>query len=168
MDSLRTKCGDSEFGYRMQAMFAHILLRQGAVILEINAQGHPDIRARTNDREILVQVKTTSHHWSNPSFLMSDEDLVGISEQGRRDGWLAFLDCALPVEWILVAKKELLPFANTLMQVETLRAISDQPKSTQCTRDFFDIMQKMGERVFNLSYKILRTRALKNEPLLIN
>ena len=41
---LRDEVGDSEFGYRLQALFAHVLGRLGASILEVNAQGHPDIR----------------------------------------------------------------------------------------------------------------------------
>jgi hypothetical protein len=46
LEGLRAEFGDAEFGYRMQGMFAHVLARLGGEILEINAQGHPDIKAR--------------------------------------------------------------------------------------------------------------------------
>jgi hypothetical protein len=68
LETLRDQCGDAEFGYRMQGLFAHVLMRQGCKILEVNAKGHPDIRARAEDREVLVQVKTVAQR----AFLRND------------------------------------------------------------------------------------------------
>src|SRR4030067_3860650 len=61
LDLLRGNVGDSEFGYRMQAFFAHVLLELGGSIIEINQQGHPDIKWNFNGKTSLIQVKTTTH-----------------------------------------------------------------------------------------------------------
>ena len=70
---------DSEFGYRLQALFAHILLRLSARVVEINAKGHPDIRAVLGDRELLIQLKTCSHSSAATIFEITREDVSGIT-----------------------------------------------------------------------------------------
>lgn len=84
LEQLRGQCGDAEFGYRIQGVFAHVLIRQGYKILEVNAQGHPDIRARGHDREVLVQVKTVAHRSARSVVELSKEDAAGIAALGRR------------------------------------------------------------------------------------
>jgi hypothetical protein len=92
LEELRNHCGDSEFGYRMQALFAHVLIRNGYRIREINTQGHPDVRASLGDREIFVQMKTILHSSAGTLFGLKESDLAGITKRGRRDGFLAVLD----------------------------------------------------------------------------
>jgi len=57
LDALRAKFHDSDFGYRMQALFAYVIAGLGAWIEEINAHGHPDIRAAWQGKTALIQVK---------------------------------------------------------------------------------------------------------------
>jgi hypothetical protein len=103
LEQLRDKCGDAEFGYRTQGLFAHVLIRQGYKILDVKAQGHPDIRALGHDREMLVQVKTVAHRSAQAVIELSVEDVAGIAAVGRRGGWFAVLDCATPARWIMVS-----------------------------------------------------------------
>lgn len=165
LDQLRFQCGDSEFGYRLQALFAHVLLRLGGSVSEINAQGHPDVKARLGDRELWVQVKTSIHSSASTEFQLSTEDLAGITAEGRREGCLAFLDCAEPVEWIMVGYERAERLVGRSVQVATLRAESDAALSEDCTLEFREMVLAVGNRLLNLTYRNLCHRALKGESL---
>lgn len=165
LDSLRKQHGHGEFGYRMQAIFAHVILRLGGKILEVNAQGHPDVRAVLGDRELVVQVKTSSHSWAGSMFEMNSSDFSGIGCAGRREGLLAFLDCAEPVRWIMVRSDRARAFVGRLVHVSTLQAESDEALSEDCTEEFLEIIVELGDRLLNLTYPLLRVRALRQESL---
>ena len=108
LNALRARFGDSEFGYRIQALFAYVLSDLGAGIEEINAQGHPDIRASWQGRPTLIQVKSLLHRHPENRYTLTSEDLRGITPQtGDQIGYLALLDCGAPAEWIVVEEKRL-------------------------------------------------------------
>ena len=161
LDNLRSTCGDSEFGYRMQALFAHVMIGLGAVITEINAQGHPDIRAKIGDRDLLIQVKTSKHSSSATEFELSEADFRGISTQGTSEGILAYLDCAEPVNWIVVPNARARRLVGKSVHVATLRADADELFSDECTEVFTEIILNFKDRLGNLTYSILRRRALE-------
>lgn len=144
----------------MQAMFAHVLMRLGAKILEINAQGHPDIWATLRDRELLVQVKTVLHSSQWTRFELGPEDLAGITALGRRDGLLAVLDCAEPVQWVVVAADRAKGLVGQIVPLPTIQAISRPEMSSDCTEEFSEMVRTHRERLHNLTYSVLRSRAL--------
>ena len=98
LDSLRTHVGDSEFGYRMQAFFAHILMELGYTIIKINPRGHPDIKSLKGSQTALFQVKSINHNYAGVSPLITRNDIIGIRPSGVDEkGYFAILDCAVPV-----------------------------------------------------------------------
>lgn len=149
----------------MQALFAHLMLRRGAQILEVNTQGHPDVRARIGDSEYLVQVKTSIHSSAATLFEMTDQDLKGIEPAGTRRGFLAFLDSAQPVSWIIVPFDRAQLLLGRPVPVATLRADSSENLSLEYTQEFFDVLEKVGDRLHRLTYPILRARALDARPI---
>lgn len=165
LDDLRTACGDSEFGYRMQALFAHVILRLNGQVSEINAQGHPDIRARLGRRELLIQVKTFWHRSPTSMFELSSEDIAGIRAVGEREGVLAVLDCAVPVRWNVVPADRAASFIGSSVHAATLRADSNQALSADCTEEFISMVMNAGERFRNFTYGVLRRRALRGESI---
>ena len=56
LNELRENVGDSEFGYRVQGLFAATLVCLGMKILEIKSQGHPDVIGM-KENEIIVSSK---------------------------------------------------------------------------------------------------------------
>jgi hypothetical protein len=163
LDALRSECGDAQFGYRMQGLFAHVLAKLGAVILEVNAQGHPDIKARTADTLLLVQVKSSKH--SGPlSFQLSSADIAGIPSGERTKGYLAFLDCAEPVSWILLEASVARQFLNRCMPIPALRAARDEQMSQDCTEVFVEMVLSAKNRLSLLTFPLLAKRALDGEP----
>ena len=83
LEGLRAQVGDGEFGYRMQALFAHVLVRLGARVLEINAQGHPDVRALMGQELMFVQVKSAMNSGPGSLFQLSGADLGFVHEKVR-------------------------------------------------------------------------------------
>jgi len=165
LDELRSEVGDSEFGYRIQALFAHVLLRLGGVVSTVNAQGHPDIGARLGDRELLIQVKAVSHASASQIVNVADEDLRGIAPTGRREGVLAFLDCAEPVEWIVIPFARANALSGRSVHVATVRAERDVALSEDCTGEFLDMVLTIGKRLRTMTYRVLRRRALRGEAV---
>lgn len=160
---LRNRCGDAEFGYRMQGLFAHVLLRLGWYIIEVKSKGHPDIRARLGDHECLVQTKSAMHRAANSTIAMSPEDIKGVTELGRRTGWFAVLDCAFPVQWVVVNGSRAVALLGKRLPLALLRANSDIRFSSDCSRQFHQILAENGERLTTLTYALLCSRALKGD-----
>jgi len=165
LDDLRRQCGDGEFGYRMQAFFAHVLLRLGARVTMINTHGHPDLRARMSAGECVIQVKTVSHASSAYAFQATIADLEGIRPTPGCRGYLAILDCAVPVGWHLIEADRATSLIGRAAQIATLRAMRTEPLSTECTDVFLDLIESEKHRLPLLSYRLLADRALRGEAL---
>ena len=57
IERIRSSISPSEFGYKIQALAAHVLLRLGYRIDSINQSGHPDIVAVRNGGEFRFEVE---------------------------------------------------------------------------------------------------------------
>lgn len=147
LEKLRAEYGDSGFGYRMQAIFAHVLRRLGAVVLEINPKGHPDIKAQMGQELMLVQVKSAAHSGSWVQFSLSDSDFAGITSNGRAVGYLAFLDCADPVSWHVVKSDIARQLVGRFVPVESIIAMRDEQLSFECTRVFAEMIISVKDRL---------------------
>lgn len=165
LTQLRLRCGDSEFGYRMQGFFAHVLLQRGAHILEINAQGHPDIKARLGSRDVLVQVKSLAHVRSSSQLLVVAEDLAGIACPEEDRGYLAVLDCAVPVSWFVIPEPNARLLVGRPANLATLQADRAEPLSSECSEIFLDLILGLQDRLERLPYALLRERALRGAQL---
>jgi hypothetical protein len=144
----------------MQALFAHMLMRQGWSILEIRAKGHPDIRAAREDREVFVQVKSVSHGSANTKIELSVDDVAGIKAMGQHAGWFAVLDCAVPVQWIVIERDRAARLLGTPLHLATLQANRDVVLSANCNEAFIEIIAEHGERLPSLRFTALCDRAL--------
>lgn len=149
----------------MQTLFAHTILRLGGKILQINTQGHPDIRAQLGDREMLVQVKTSAHRSSSTLFELGIKDFTGIVESGRRQGILALLDCAAPVRWIVVEATRAKALVGRSVTVAMLWADCEQGLSIDCTEEFTQLILRNADVLQTLTYAVLMRRALRGTPI---
>ncbi len=165
LDGLCTEFGSSDFGYRMQAVFAHVLMRIGAQITEVNAHGHPDVRAILQGRELRIQVKALTHAYANAYLTLAPEDFAGIEAQGDGEGYLAILDCAIPVTWIIIASDRAQRFVTRPTLVTTLQAERAEPLSSECTDVFLELILEERSRLHQLPFAIVAERALRREPL---
>jgi hypothetical protein len=161
LSALRAKFGDSEFGYRIQALFGYTLRSLGARVDEINAQGHPDIRAQWRGQILLFQVKTLLHRFAEHRYTLSTEDLRGITPTTNSEtGFLALLDCGSPAEWILVTQSRVRAHLERPIHPATLRADSDKRLSRLCTEEFNKLILSVDDRLGDLTFSLLCQRAM--------
>jgi hypothetical protein len=165
LENLRANCGDSEFGYRMQALFAHVLMRLGATVLEINAKGHPDIKALMGQELMLVQVKSAGHSGPSSMFSLSDSDFAGIASDERAAGYLAFLDCAAPVSWHIVKSGAAGQLRGRFVPVESIVAMRDETLSVECSEVFAEMILSIKDRLGVLTFAIVSARALNGKEI---
>lgn len=166
LEILRRDVGDSEFGYRIQGLLAHVLLRIGGRITQIKPQGHPDIVAHLGSRRFLLQVKAVHSKLNRQNFNLSHEDLQGIRPQGSEDvGYLAILECVHPVSWILVDYSKLSRGVQETFCIVTLRAMADKKLSEECTEEFIKLIIAIQDRLKNLRFDVICKRALRGETL---
>jgi hypothetical protein len=117
------------------------------------------------DREALVQVKTIAHRTAHSVIELSNDDVAGITAMGRRGGWFAVLDCAVPIQWIMVAGARAAALLGKPLYLATLRANRDPNMSAECNEHFFHMIAESRSRLPNLRYTVLRSRALAHDGL---
>jgi hypothetical protein len=161
---LRQEVGDGEFGFRAQGLLAHVLLRLGARITVINAQGHPDIEALFGEQHLVIEVEIT--RLTGRDHVLKADDLASICPRARgMTGYLAILDCVLPVKWLLVNHNRLRYRSLGVISLSTVRAVSDKALSEECTREFAKLILECEDRLENLTFHLLAARALSGEPV---
>jgi hypothetical protein len=165
LDTLRQDVGDSEFGYRCQALLAHVLLRIGGKVLDIRPQGHPDITASIGVRRLLLQVKAVHGKTVRQNFSISPEDLNGIKPANKDIfGYFAILECVPPISWILVDYSRLYRQGSKPLSMVALRATENRKLSQELTEEFVRLVVDNQNRLRDLGFHILCVRALRGEP----
>lgn len=164
LEILKDAVGLSEFGYRIQGLAAHILLRLGAKVLKINSQGHPDIIAEAERGLIRIEVEADAGR-SRPRML-TREDLNSIAPRLSVDkGYFALAICSAYPRWILIEYAKLERRHGTPAFPAVLDGLADNVASQQWTREFIKLLIEHGKRLHFLSYDNLARRALRGEPL---
>lgn len=166
LDSLRASIGDSEFGYRMQALFAHVLLELGGTITEVNQLGHPDIKSVKDGQTALFQVKSITHGYAGRVLTVSPDDIAGI-RPSRPDevGYFAVLDCAVPVSWVVSKYSAIRRHEARSVSIETIRASADSELSIESTGVFAELLMRHKDNLHLLTFGVIRDRALRGERL---
>lgn len=161
IENLRLKVSSSEFGYRVQALAAHVLLRLGCQVLEINPVGHPDIVATRGGEELHIEVETEV---SAPrSRQLTDDDFASLVEVPGVIGYFALAISNPAPRWILVPAEHLLgrnPSSNVLLEV-----LSDQDFSDAWTYEYTNMLNAECRRITRSSFSALCTRALEGRGL---
>jgi hypothetical protein len=112
---------------------------------------------------MLIQVKTIAHNSSRTRFQLDEKNYAGIVKRGQCDGFLALLDCANPVRWILVPARRAALLLDRPRDLAALQADCDEAFSKACTEEFTHLLSECATRMRNLTYQILRKRALQGE-----
>lgn len=164
LNNLCGDIGDSEFGYRIQGLFAHSLARLGIRILEINPQGHPDIIGEVENRRIKFEVEAVVGKARKR--VVEREDLEAIKPSNKNDkGYIAIFDHKLPPEWLLIEYRRLKWRLSESLLMVTLKSLSDKKFSSECTQHFFDLIIANDSRLSKLTFSVLRRKALNKKEL---
>lgn len=164
LQTMRDAVTLSEFGFRIQGLAAHVLLRLGARVLQVNSQGHPDIFAETGIGSIRVEVEADIHGY-RPR-LLTEEDLDGIAPRKITDkGYFALALCGPYPRWLLVDHSRLHRRHDTPASPAILKALSDVEASEQWTSEFITLLLTHCQHLLAYSFDLLARRALEGRPL---
>lgn len=165
LSNLRQCVGDSEFGYRVQGLFAHTLLGLGIKILEIKPQGHPDILGEHESRYIRFEVEAISG--KARKCIIDKEDIEAIRPLNKNEkGFLAFLCCSLPPEWLLIQYERIKYRVYEQVSIITLNSLNDKKFSSECTEYFYGLILSNELHLSGLAFHLLQNKALKGEIVL--
>ena len=156
--------GDSDFGFRIQGLLAHVLIRLGIKIFEVNHQGHPDIVGDVENKRIKLEVEAAVGKARKR--IIDEEDIEAIKPNNKNEkGYFAVLDCGLPPEWLLVDYQRLKWRSSESLSMITLKSLSDKEFSSKCTEEFFNLVLLNSERLSSFTFSILRGRVLRGDDL---
>ena len=159
LTDLRREVSFRTYGLVVQALFAQTLRNLGAVVLEINNPGHPDIRAILGGLQYNIEVETASRQRLPRQLEQGDLNVLIVSDDDQR-GYYCVLDSGPPVSWLCVDVASLGQRAYGELRIPLLRSYSDRGLSTDCTSEFSDIILSQGKLLNRLSYEQLRRQVL--------
>ena len=155
---MRAEVGDIEFGYRAQGLFAHVLKRIGASVVDVKHQGHPDIIVLLGGRLTRIEVEIASMGERYHVIKADDAEAVAPTERNEQ-GYLAVLDIAEPVRWALIEYSRIRRRLGR-WPLATLHALSHRELGRACNAAFAEIIIADAERLPALTFQLLRQRVL--------
>ena len=161
IEKLRRSVSPVEFGYRMQALAAHVLLRLDYHVEEINKSGHPDVVATRGMEEFRFEIEAEAVG-SRPRQLTAD-DFASLIKVSGATGYFALAISFPTPRWILVPAERLVgrkPSSNVLLE-----ALSNRDFSDAWTYEYINLLNEECRRVRRTSFRTLRARALAGRGL---
>ena len=161
LDRLLRGVSPSDFGYRVQALAAHVLVGMGYGIREINHSGHPDIVALRNGSEFRFEVEAEVGK-PRPRRL-SNADLDSLTADLHASGYYALAISSPSPQWVVVPAAKLVgrpPIPNILLE-----ALSDQEYSWAWTREYVRLLADSCRRISLAPYSHLSQMALLGRRL---
>ena len=162
VEGIRATVGATAFGYKLQAIAAHVLVRLGYRIVQVNRAGHPDIvsiRSGTECRfEIEAEVKDPRAR------KLTAEDFSALTAGPHVAGYFA-LAVSFPLPyWVIVPADRLIrrnrPAGNALLE-----ALSDKEHSDAWTREYTALLRESCREIRRASFGHLVRMALAGRRL---
>ena len=163
LDTLLLELSPPEFGNRMQAVAAHILLRLGYYIEAVNRTGHPDIIAWREGLEYRFEVEAQVTG-PRPRQLET-ADFAALLNTPNAQGYYALaVSPTRRPRWLLVPAARLvnrqLPSPNALLE-----ALSDRDYSAAWTAEYHRLLQQSGRIIRQTPSSELGQRAVEGKRL---
>ena len=161
LGDLYLNISSAEFGYKVQALAAHVLLRLNYGIEEINRSGHPDIVATRGMDKLHFEVEAEVAD-PRPRKL-TDEDFDALTELPGGVGYFALAISFPTPRWVVVPAERLKvrkPSSNVLLE-----ALSDADFSNAWTYTYLDLLKQECRRIRRASFRDLCERALAGRGL---
>ena len=161
--NLRREIGFSKFGPVVQALFAHVLLRLGGLVLDIKHPGHPDISAILGGQLYNIEVETATKKTIPRHLEPGDLQVLLVSREGEY-GYYCVLDSGPPLAWLCVDVASLGQRAAGELRISLLRSYSNRDLSADCTIEFSNLVMSQTRVLNQLTYEQLRQEALSSNP----
>ncbi len=161
IETLRSAMSSGEFGYKVQALAAHVLLRLRCPVKEINRTGHPDIIAIRGSEEIRFEVEAEVVG-SRPRQL-TDDDFASLIGSSGTVGYFALAVSFPTPRWLVVPAERLK--GRTASSTVLLEALSDKDFSDAWTFEYTNLLIEECHRISRASFATLSARALAGRGL---
>lgn len=161
LERLRAKTSSVEFGYRIQALAAHVLLGLDHRVLKVNRRGHPDIVSVKDGQEFRFEIE--AEVVGTKKRMLTPPDFEGLTGTGVA-GYFALAVSFPRPYWLLVPSWRLArrdsPAGNALLE-----ALSDEAFSSDWTREYLSLIDRSCREVLDRSFDQLVRRAIAGRAL---
>ena len=161
LENLHLSISSVEFGYKVQALAAHVLLRLNFGVEEVNRSGHPDIVATSGMDKLHFEIEAEVAG-PRPRQL-TKEDFSALTELRGGVGYFALAISFPTPRWVVVPAERLKhrkPSSNVLLE-----ALSDKDFSNAWTHAYIDLLKQECRRIRRASFRELCERALSGRGL---
>ncbi len=162
IDQIRASLSESAFGFKVQALAGHVLIRLGYRVDEINSSGHPDIVARRDDRKFYFEVE--AEVGATRLRKLTAADLASLTGSPGIMGYYALAIIIPSPRWVLVPAIKLTSRARSSPKA-LLEALSDKEVSAEWTHEYVKLLGASYRQIKLASFNILRERALAGRSL---
>ena len=159
---MRSESSAAMFGFKMQAVAAHILLRLNHRVVQVNRTGHPDIVSSRDGVEYRFEVEAEVWGWRKR--LLTAEDFAGLLGGQGVVGYFA-LAVSFPKPYWVVVPTAALYRRSTASGNARLEALSDKELSKAWTQAHFALLEEFGRVIRERSFEHLAQLALTGRPL---
>ena len=161
IERIRYSVCPSEFGYKIQALAAHVMLRMGYTIIAINQRGHPDLVANRYGNDFRFEVEAQA---GRPKLRQLQEaDFASLVGVPNVIGYYGLAISFPRPYWVIVPATKLIgrpPGPNILME-----ALSDTGLSEEWTRTYVELLRDRCRLIRLASFSDLRRLALEGRGL---
>lgn len=161
LENLQLRVSSPEFGYKVQALAAHVLLRLNFEVEEVNRSGHPDIVATRGMDRFHFEVEA---EFTGPRLRqLTNEDFRALMDLPGSVGYFALAISFPTPRWIVVPAERLKhrkPSSNVLLE-----ALSDADFSSAWTHAYVDLLKRECHRIRRDSFRELCESALAGRGL---
>ncbi len=157
IEQIRSGLSESAFGFKVQALAGHVLLRLGYRIVEINSSGHPDIVACRDGRTFYFEVEAEV---ATPRLRkLTAADLGTLTNAPGVVGYYALAASVPTPRWLLVPAAKLTGRARSSSKA-LLEALSDKAFSAAWTWEYVRLLHVACRQIKLASFNALCERAL--------
>lgn len=159
---LRSKSSPAEFGYKVQALAAHVLLILDHRVVEVSPQGHPDIVSVKDGQEFRFEVE--AEVIGSRRRMLTPSDIEGLHSDTGAIGYFALAVSFPRPYWVLVPAQRLarrsMPAGNALLE-----ALSDKVLSSKWTDEYLLMVNRSCREILHRSFDQLVRRAQRGSRL---
>ena len=161
LDRLLLESDDQAFGFKMQAVAAHILLGLGHTVLDVKRVGHPDIVTLKDgvEHRFEVEAEVRGHR----KRVLEEADFVGLTATDAV-GYFALAVSFPRPYWVVVPVRELIDRRASSGNA-TLEALRDPYLSEAWTDNHLDLLARSCRVVRERSFEQLARRAKEGRAL---
>ena len=162
IERLRSSTSANEFGLKIQAVAAHVLLQLNYRITAVNQPGHPDIVAVHGGVEYRFEVEA---EFTRPTpRKLTEADFASLTGTPGVIGYYARAIRLPSPRWVLVPAVKLvdrqLPAADVLLE-----ALSDRSYSHEWTSEYQKLLQSSCRQIRLASFSRLSSMAITGQSL---